>query len=151
MLENEDRCRCVVEFLRDVAYFDVDRETNYRDRPIDDVDKAKDNNNTKDESAAALSFSILHSILSKRSELRTEAIASRFILPGLLFWICGNSKQAISGSMPQVLKDIRELIVLFIGYRLQNAVRYKFWLFSLISTRSFSLSANSSCNVICEY
>ena len=114
ILENEDRCRCVIEFLRDVIYFDASKNTNFQSRNIDDVDKG--------ENASDLSFSMLHSILNKRSDLRTQTIASRLVMPFMLFWVCGNAKLPLSGTLPQVLKDIRDLIIHFIGYRLQNAV-----------------------------
>jgi hypothetical protein len=98
-----------VDFLRDIAYLDMECSTNYQSRPLDSVDSIN--------SASDLSFAIIHVILSKSSELRALTVASRFVMPYLLFWICGSAKQTVSGTLPPILKNARTAAVNFLASR----------------------------------
>lgn len=109
ILENDQRCPMLVDFLRDVAYFDIDNSTNYNKRMLDSADQM-----TK---ASDLSFAIAHQVLDKSSELRALSISSRFVMPYLLFWICGSAKQTLSGTLPQFLKEARTVMVEFLAVR----------------------------------
>jgi hypothetical protein len=109
ILESDERCPILVDFLRDVAYFDISSSTNYNKRLIDSVDSMQ--------TISELSFAIAHEVLAKSSELRSRTVAARFVMPYLLFWICGSAKQALSGSLPQVLKDARTVMVRFLSIR----------------------------------
>lgn len=110
ILESDERCPIIVDFLRDVAYIDIKlASTNYKKCLVDSIN-SHDN-------ASSLSFIIAHEILAKSSEIRSAAVYSRFIMPYLLFWVGGNSKLAISGALPQVLKDARSVMVRFLSAR----------------------------------
>lgn len=116
VLENDERCPIIVDFLRDIAYLDIDNSTNYQSRPLDSADSIN--------LVSDLSFAIIHVILSKSSELRSTTVASRFVMPFLLFWIHGSAKQTISGVLPPILKDARTATVHFLASRVDVSFIY---------------------------
>lgn len=109
VLENDERCPTIVDFLRDVIYFDVYGSISPEKRMLGSIETIN--------RASELSFAIAHQILAKNSELRSLTVASRFVMPFLLFWICGSSKLKVAGSLPQVLKDASTATVRFLEIR----------------------------------
>lgn len=114
VLENDERCPAIIDFLRDVAYLDIEHATNHQRRPLDSVDNINH--------ASDLSFAIVQEVLSKSSELRALTIASRFVMPYLLFWVCGSTKLTIAGTLPAVLRDARTVTVRFLSSRVDVTI-----------------------------
>ena len=89
---------------------DMENTTNHLPRELDSISQIH--------RVSDVCFAIVHVILSKISDLRALTVASRFVMPYLLFWVCGSAKTKIAGSLPAVLKDARTATVHFLASRI---------------------------------
>ncbi|CAD5212575.1 unnamed protein product [Bursaphelenchus okinawaensis] len=112
VFEKEGLCENVIDFLRDIADFDMDGGTDFQAKLIEAISSVR--------RASDLSFAIIQNLLQKDSETRSTVIMAHYVTPRLLYWVGGNSKYHITGSIPNILKDACTVMVHFLGTRFDS-------------------------------
>uniref|UniRef100_A0A1I7SDZ0 Condensin complex subunit 1 n=2 Tax=Bursaphelenchus xylophilus TaxID=6326 RepID=A0A1I7SDZ0_BURXY len=112
VFEKEGLCESVIDFLRDISDLDLDSNTDFQAKIIDEISRVR--------RASDLAFAIVQALLQKDSDSRSMAIMSRFVMPRILYWVGGNSKYHITGAIPNVLKEACQVMIHFLSTRFDN-------------------------------